>query len=124
MEHIFIPFIVMSMPVSFVWPLVILWKPKSEALAILAATMVVNSHMVLYMHMGYLAFYPSEAASKMFCATMMASLALAGLALLLDWDNHLDVRAEAMARKSQPPCGDWDQIKKSLPGSLGKEDAK
>lgn len=83
-----LPVCLVCMPITFVWVLAALYKPKSESIGVLGATLAVNGHFAFYGHLGYIALKPAAEASTMFCVTIMASLACSGIALLLLWDNE------------------------------------
>ena len=82
------PVCLVCLPVTFIWVLAGLYKPKSEAMGVLGATLAINGHFAFYAHLCYITLKPPAEPTELFCLTIMASLVCSGIALLLLWDNE------------------------------------
>lgn len=86
--------ILFTIPLSLVFVLVSLHRPKDPKMAMLASTLALDSHCLFYGHLLYVhTIGPANLAS--FIYTTMVSMTFSGVALLLIWDNEktLDIPA-------------------------------
>lgn len=79
--------IIVTIPLSVVFVLVSLFRPKDPKTAMLAAMLALDAHTMFYGHLVYL--HSTNAQNLMpFVFTTMVSMGFSGIALLLIWDNE------------------------------------
>lgn len=81
---------IICLPVTFILVLATIYKPKSEKIAITAATLLINAHLMFYLHVGYITLQ-DNANEESFIITLMISLIAAGVGLLLLIDNEKEI---------------------------------
>lgn len=83
-----LPVCLVCVPLTLLWVLSALHRPKSETLGIIGATLAIEAHFAFYVHLALIST-SATSDSGLFLFTVIGSLAFSGVALLLLWDNQL-----------------------------------